>query len=283
MSYREINVNEITELVAKMVIDANYFLPDDVECALKKARDEETSALSKEALSDILENAAIARDKKMPICQDTGMAVFFVELGQDVHIVGGDYMEAFNKGVAKGYTEGYLRKSVQEREIGERVNTGDNTPAIVHTEIVPGDKIKITVAPKGFGSENMSALKMLTPSAGKEGVKKFIIDTVKNAGPNPCPPIIVGVGLSGTMEVCAYNAKKALIRKTGEPSSDKTIAEFEKELLTEINKLNIGTAGFGGKTTALAVHIISHPIHIAGMSVAVNINCHAARHLTCEL
>ena len=280
---KEINVSKITEVVEKMVVDANCNLPPDVELAIKGACENETSMLCKDALKDILENAKVAREKQMPICQDTGMAVFFVELGQDVHIVGGDYQEAFDKGVANGYVNGYLRKSTQTYEVGERVNRMDNTPAIVHTEIVPGDKMKITVCPKGFGSENMSKLAMLTPSVGWSGVKKFIVDTVKEAGPNPCPPIIVGVGLGGTMEVCAYNAKKALIRETGKPSEDAMIASYEKELLDEINKLNIGTAGFKGSKTALAVHIISHPIHIAGMSVAVNINCHVARHKTVEL
>ncbi len=280
---KEIHVDKIIEVVEKMVVDANCNLPPDVELAIKKAYENETSELCKDALKDILENAKIAREKEMPICQDTGMAVFFVELGQDVHIVGGNYQDAFDKGVANGYVNGYLRKSTQTYEVGERVNRMDNTPAIVHTEIVPGDKMKITVCPKGFGSENMGKLAMLTPSVGWEGVKKFIIDTVREAGPNPCPPIIVGVGLGGTMEVCAYNAKKALIRETGKASDDARIAAYEKELFDEINKLNIGTAGFKGSQTALAVHIISHPIHIAGMSVAVNINCHVARHLTVEL
>ena len=233
---KEINVSKITEVVEKMVVDANCNLPPDVELAIKGACENETSMLCKDALKDILENAKVAREKQMPICQDTGMAVFFVELGQDVHIVGGDYQEAFDKGVANGYVNGYLRKSTQTYEVGERVNRMDNTPAIVHTEIVTGDKMRITVCPKGFGSENMS-----------------------------------------------NNAKKALIRETGKPSEDAMIASYEKELLDEINKLNIGTAGFKGSKTALAVHIISHPIHIAGMSVAVNINCHVARHKTIEL
>ncbi|MDO5564718.1 MAG: fumarate hydratase [Eubacteriales bacterium] len=280
MSVREVSLKQITKVVSDMVIDANYNLPDDVRDALEKMHKEEESDLCKSIIEDIIKNANIARDKQKPICQDTGMAVFFVELGQDVHLVDGSLQEAFDEGVRDGYKRGYLRKGTQEYAVGERVNRGDNTPAIVHVEIVPGDKVKITACPKGFGSENMSKLAMLTPSVGWEGVKKFIIDTVRDAGPNPCPPIIVGVGIGGTMEVVAYNAKKALIRKTNERSKDPKIALLEEELLEEINKLGIGAQGFGGTRTALAVHIISHPTHIAGMAVCVNINCHVARHKT---
>ena len=278
MSIRELSAAEISDAVEKLVIEANCFLPEDVRSALKKAREKEASPLCREILEDILKNAELAKEKKMPICQDTGLAVFFVELGQDVHIVGGDFQSAMDEGVARGYTNGYLRKSTQDHVLGERVNRGDNTPAICHIELVPGDRIKITVCPKGGGSENMSAVKMLTPSEGREGVKRFIVDTVQRAGSNPCPPIILGVGVGGTMEKAALLAKKALCREVGQPNSDADTAAFEKEVLEAVNALGIGAQGFGGSETALAVHVLTHPVHLASLPVAVNIQCHAARH-----
>ena len=278
MSIREINVSEIADAVEKLVIDANRFLPGDVRAALEKAREKEASPLCRDILSDILKNAEIARTREMPICQDTGLAVFFVEMGQDVHLVGGDFQAAMDEGVARGYTNGYLRKSTQDNVLGERVNRGDNTPAICHIELVPGDTVKITVCPKGGGSENMSAVKMLTPSQGREGVKKFIVDTVQKAGSNPCPPIIVGVGVGGTMEKAAMLAKKSLCREVGQTNPDPDTAAFEKELLEAVNALGIGAQGFGGTQTALAVHVLTHPVHLASLPVAVNIQCHAARH-----
>lgn len=278
MAIREISTEEITKKVRDLVIETCCILPEDVGAALKNAYEKEHSEAAKDALSDIIENAKIAKEKNIPICQDTGLAVFFIELGQDVHIVGGDFKEAMDKGVALGYTEGYLRKSTQDHAITERVNRGDNTPAICHISIVPGDRLKITFCPKGGGSENMSAVGMLKPAAGREGIKKFILDTVEAAGPNPCPPIIVGVGIGGTFEVAAQLAKKSLIRETGDPSADPEAALLEKELLEEVNKLGIGAAGYGGSQTALAVHVLTHPVHLASLPVAVNIQCHAARH-----
>ena len=278
MSIREIHAAEISAAVEQLVIDANCFLPEDVREALIRAKEQEASPLCREVLSDILKNADIAEERKIPVCQDTGLAVFFVELGQDVHIVGGDFQSAMDEGVARGYKNGYLRKSTQDNVLGERVNRGDNTPAICHIELVPGDTLKITVCPKGGGSENMSAVKMLTPSQGREGVKKFIVDTVQKAGSNPCPPITVGVGVGGTMEKAALLAKKALCREVGQPNPDKDIAAFEKEVLEAVNALGIGAQGFGGTQTALAVHVLTHPVHLASLPVAVNIQCHAARH-----
>ena len=280
MSIREISVSEISGAVEKLVIDANCFLPRDVRAALEKAREQEASPLCREVLSDILKNADIAAERKIPICQDTGLAVFFVELGQDAHIVGGDFQSAMDEGVKRGYANGYLRKSTQDNVLGERLNRGDNTPAICHIELVPGDRIKITVCPKGGGSENMSAVKMLTPSEGREGVKKFITDTVEKAGSNPCPPIIIGVGVGGTMEKAALLAKKSLCREVGQPNPDPDTAAFEKEVLSAVNALGIGAQGFGGSETALAVHVLTHPVHLASLPVAVNIQCHAARHRT---
>lgn len=268
--------------VAQLCQEANYKLENDVMEAYQRACDTEVSQSGKEILNLLLENANIAASESIPMCQDTGFAVVFVELGQDVHIVNGDFYEAINEGVRKGYQEGFLRKSVVEHPL-ERVNTGDNTPAVIHTKIVQGDKLKITVAPKGGGSENMSALKMLKPAEGVEGVKNFILETVKNSGPNPCPPLIIGVGLGGTMEKCALLAKEALLRPVGQPHPLTDIAELEQELLEKINKLGIGPAGLGGRTTAVAVHIEIFGAHIASLPVAVNINCHAARHKTVEL
>jgi len=243
----------------------------------RKAYREEISQNGKEIIQQLIMNAEIAREERIPICQDTGFTVVFVELGQDVRIVGGDFYEAINEGVRRGYKEGYLRKSIVSHPL-ERKNTGDNTPAVIHTKIVPGDNLRLIVAPKGGGSENMSALKMLKPSEGVEGVKKFVVDVVKNAGPNPCPPVIVGVGIGGTFEKAAQLSKEALLRRLGEKSKYPDIARLEDELFDEINRLGIGPQGLGGKTTALAVHIEIYAAHIASLPVAVNINCHAARH-----
>ncbi len=279
---KEINVAEITKTIKKLCIDANYYLSDDIRNQLLKAKEKESWDTAKGILDNILINADIAKNEKMPICQDTGMACVFIELGQDVHIVGGDLSEAINKGIAEGYEEGFLRKSVVKDPI-DRVNTKDNTPAVIYYDIVTGDKLKITVAPKGFGSENMSQIKMLKPSDGLEGVKEFILKVVVEAGPNPCPPIVVGVGIGGTFDKAASLAKRAVIRPTEEPNSNPFYANLEKELTEEINKLGIGPQGFGGRTTALAVNIETYPTHIAGLPVAVNINCHATRHAEAEL
>lgn len=279
---REINVSEIISAVRKLCIDANYFLSDDIKQKLEEAYKEEDWAIAKDILEKILTNAGIAKNERMPMCQDTGMTVVFVELGQEVHITGGNLEEAINEGVRQGYADGYLRKSVVKDPLN-RVNTGDNTPAVVHYEIVPGDKIKITVSPKGFGSENMSKLKMLKPADGIEGVKNFVLQTVKEAGPNPCPPIIVGVGIGGTFEKSAFIAKKSLLRPTTQRNSDPFYAELENELLEKINALGIGPQGFGGKSTALCVNIEVYSTHIAGLPVAVNISCHATRHAEIEL
>ena len=275
---REIDVAEITDVVARLCVDSNYYLPEDVQKALEEACVKEESELGREILGDILKNAEIARTKDVPICQDTGLAVFFIELGQDVHLTGGDLNAAIDEGVRRGYRDGYLRNSTVDDPFLVRKNVGDNTPAIVHIKIVPGEKIKITIAPKGGGSENMSALGMLTPSAGVKGIKKFIVETVDKAGSNPCPPIIVGVGIGGTIEKTTLLAKQALLRKIGEYNPNPEVANVEKELLEEINDLGIGPQGFGGRVTALAVHIETFPAHIASMPVAVNIQCPVARH-----
>lgn len=275
---REINVEEITRTVERLCIESNYYLPQDVKKALEDATDKEESPLAKEILRDILKNQDIARTKEVPICQDTGLAVIFLELGQDVRLVGGDLNEAIDEGVRRGYKNGYLRKSTVNDPFMVRKNIGDNTPAIIHTKIVPGDKVKLILAPKGGGSENMSALAMLKPSDGIKGIKKFVLDTVDKAGSNPCPPIIVGIGIGGTIEKTTLIAKQSLLRTVGEHNSNSEIAKFEEELLEEINKLGIGPQGFGGRTTALAVNIETFPAHIASMPVAVNIQCHVARH-----
>ncbi len=280
MNIREINTEEISAAVECLVAEANCYLPEDARRALEKAREQEQSPLCRDILGDILKNADIAAARNMPICQDTGLAVFFVELGQDVHITGGDFQAAMDEGVARGYTKNYLRKSSQDNVLGERVNRGDNTPAICHIELVPGDKLTITVCPKGGGSENMSAVGMLTPAQGRDGVKKFIVDTVQKAGSNPCPPIIIGCAVGGTMEQAALLAKKALCREVGRPNPDADIAAFEREVLEAVNALGIGAQGFGGTQTALAVHVLTHPVHLASLPVAVNIQCHAARHRT---
>ena len=274
---REINVNEITKTVKELCMEANYFLSDDITEALENNRKKESWALAGDILEQIIINGKIAAEDRVPICQDTGMACVFLEVGQDIHIVGGNIEEAINEGVRQGYEEGYLRKSVVKDPIN-RINTKDNTPAMIYYEIVPGDKIKITVAPKGFGSENMSRIAMLKPSDGIEGIKSFIIDTVKAAGPNPCPPMVVGIGIGGTFDKAAYLAKKALLRPINQYNENIYYKELEEELLSSINELGIGPQGFGGATTALGVNIEVLPTHIAGLPVAVNINCHATRH-----
>lgn len=273
---REINSNIITEEVKKLCIEANIFLGDDVIKSFQDNLEKEESDLGKDILNILIENAKIAKESHVPLCQDTGMAVFFVEVGQEVLIKGDTLTDAINKGVSEGYTKGYLRKSVVSPIT--RINTKDNTPAIIHYEMVKGDKIKIQYAPKGFGSENMSQLKMLKPSDGIEGVKNFIVKAVSEAGPNPCPPIVVGVGIGGTVDKCAQIAKKALFRNIGEHSKDEMIADLEREMIEKINDLGIGPQGLGGNTTALAVNIETFPTHIAGLPVVVNINCHSARH-----
>ena len=275
---REINAIQITETVKKLCIEANCHLSSDIKKCIKRFHADETWNQAKEILERIIENYEISDKNNQPVCQDTGVACVFLKIGQEVHI-NGDITDAVNEGVRQGYEEGYLRKSVV-RDPLDRVNTGDNTPAMIYFEIVSGDKIEITVAPKGFGSENMSKIAMLRPSDGVQGVKDFIIKTVEDAGPNPCPPIVVGVGIGGTFDKAAYLAKKALLRPVDVPNGDSFYAELEKELLDEINNLGIGPQGFGGKTTALAVNIEKYPTHIAGLPVAVNINCHVTRHQT---
>ena len=274
---RNVNVETITEAVKKLSMDSNYYLGDDVVDALKKALPKEESPLGKEILKQILENAEISKNEKMPLCQDTGLSAIFVELGQEVHVEGGDFEGAINEGIRQGYKEGYLRKSIVEDPL-RRKNTGDNTPAVVSTRIVPGDKIKITILPKGGGSENMSAIRMLKPSDGEEGFKTFVVETVKKAGGNPCPPIIVGAAIGGSFDKCAYLAKKALLRKVGSVHPDPYYAAMEKELLERVNNTGVGPQGLGGRITALAVHIEAHPCHIASMPAAVNTQCHSARH-----
>jgi len=278
---REISVKEIEEVVREMCMDANYNLGEDVVKAIKKAKETEKSPTGKAILEDILKNIEVGKKEKLAICQDTGFAVYFVELGEDVKIVDGHYMDAFIEGTRRGYTDGYLRKSIVSDPVLSRVNTKNNTPPIVYTDIVPGDKIKITMCPKGGGAENMAEVRMLTAAHGIEGVKKFVIERVEKSGGNPCPPVVVGVGIGGTFEKCAMLAKKALLRyPLGSHNPDKRFAEVEEELLEKINNLGIGPMGLGGRITALAVHIETFPCHIATMPVAVNINCHAARHKT---
>jgi fumarate hydratase subunit alpha len=274
---REISVERITELVNRLCQEANFDLSEDVYTSLQRALDAEESPVGAECLRGIIQNAEIARKERLPICQDTGMAVVFVEYGQEVLITGGDFAAAIHEGVRQGYREGFLRKSVVGDPL-QRVNTGDNTPAVIHTKIVAGDRLTITVAPKGFGSENMSRLTMLTPAQGVTGVKQFVVESVIQAGANPCPPIVVGVGIGGTMELAALMAKEALLRDIGTVNSDAAMADLEQELLATINRLGIGPQGLGGRSTALAVHISSYPTHIAGLPVAVNISCHVTRH-----
>ncbi len=276
---REIQAQQITDVVEKLCIEANQYLPKDVQGAIRRCRECEDWEIAQGVLDKIITNFEIAEQESVPICQDTGMACVFLEIGQDVHIVGGDLTEAVDEGVRRGYDKGYLRKSVVKDPV-RRGNTGDNTPAMLYTEIVPGEQIKVTVGPKGFGSENMSAIRMFKPSAGIEGIKDFILETVETAGPNPCPPMVVGVGIGGTFDKCALLAKKALMRSTDERNPDPYYADLEAEMLEKINKLGIGPQGFGGKTTALALNIETLPTHIAGMPCAVNINCHVTRHKT---
>jgi fumarate hydratase subunit alpha len=279
---REIQVEKVTEVVRQLCIDANHYLGEDVKNKLVQARANEDWDIAKGILDQIIENANIAKNENMPMCQDTGVTCVFLEIGQDVHFVGGNIEEAINEGIRRGYNEGFLRKSVVKDPL-DRVNTKDNTPGMIYYDIVPGDKVKITIAPKGFGSENMSQLKMLKPSDGVQGVKDFVLKVVKEAGPNPCPPIIVGVGIGGTFDKAANLAKKSLIRPVEVRNSNPYYAELEEELLEAINNLGIGPQGFGGRTTALAVNIETYPTHIAGLPVAVNINCHATRHAEAEL
>ncbi len=274
---RIINAQDIAQLVEELCIEACCVLPDDIQNKFKSSLHTEKSPLGREILGTLIENATIAKAERNPICQDTGMTVVFVTMGQDVHVTGNFIEDAINEGVRNGYTKGYLRKSVVNDPI-ERTNTGDNTPAIIHYEFIPGSDFHIVVAPKGFGSENKSGLKMLTPSDGVAGIKKFVIDTISAAGGNPCPPIIVGVGIGGTMERAAYLSKKALLLPVDHVNENKTLATLEYELFKEINQLGIGPAGFGGTTTALAVNILTNATHIAGLPVSVNIGCHATRH-----
>jgi len=275
---REVDYNQIVDTVARLCMEANYFLGDDVVKAFHAALQKEESETAKDILNQLLKNAEIARTEKIPICQDCGFAVIFLELGEDVHVKG-NIIKAINEGVRKGYTEGFLRKSIVSDPVKGK-NTGDNTPAIVHTVIVPGDKVKITVAPKGGGSENMSEVKMMKPADGIEAVKNFVIDRVRRSSSNPCPPTVIGVGIGGTFEYVAFLAKKALLRDIGQRHPDPFYADVERELFQRINDLGIGPMGLGGRTTALEVFIEVHPRHIASFPVAVNTNCHAARHKT---
>lgn len=275
---REIHVSDLTDNIKEMCIQANYYLSPDMDERMKQVTETEESELGKKILCQLQENLEIADKEMIPICQDTGMAVIFMEIGQDVHFVGGDFEEAVNEGVRRGYIDGYLRKSVVKDPL-IRENTKDNTPAVLHTRIVPGDQVKITVAPKGFGSENMSRVFMLKPADGIEGVKNAILTAVKDAGPNACPPMVVGVGIGGTFEKCAIMAKQALTREAGSHSEIPYVKEMEEEMLEKINKLGIGPGGLGGTTTALAVNINTYPTHIAGLPVAVNICCHVNRHV----
>lgn len=283
MNIRQIKAETVTETVKQLFLDCNYFIGNDIMTALEKARENEKSKVGKSVLTQIIENDKLAAKEEVPLCQDTGMAILFVEYGDKVVIEDGSFEDAVNEGVRQAYKDGYLRKSVVNDPVFDRLNTKDNTPAIIHTRIVKGDKIKITAGGKGFGSENMSAIKMLTPSYGIEGVKKFILDTVRTAGPNPCPPIVVGVGIGGTFERCAQLAKKATFRAIDTHNEDERYAKLEDELLESINKMGFGPAGLGGTTTAIGVNIETSPTHIAGMPVAVNICCHAARHASAEI
>ncbi|MEG0806369.1 MAG: fumarate hydratase [Lachnospiraceae bacterium] len=276
---REINVTQIVDVIERLCIKANRVLPEDVREAITHCRGCEEWKTAQVVLDQIIENYQVADREQVPICQDTGMACVFLEIGQDLHLTGGDLREAVDEGVRRGYQNGYLRKSVVKDPV-LRGNTEDNTPAMIYTEIVPGEKLRITVGPKGFGSENMSAIRMLKPSAGVEGIKEFIIDTVEAAGPNPCPPMVVGVGIGGTFDKAALLAKKAIMRELGTHHPDRFYAELEEEMLKRVNELGIGPQGFGGRTTAIGLNIETLPTHIAGMPCAVNISCHATRHMT---
>ena len=276
---REIKASTITDVIERLCMEANQVLPQDIKDAISTCRSQEDGDIACGILDNIIENYQIAENEQVPICQDTGMACVFLEIGQDVHITDGDLTEAVNEGVRRGYTKGYLRKSVVKDPV-RRGNTGDNTPAMLYTEIVPGEQIKVTVGPKGFGSENMSAIRMFKPSAGIQGIKDFIIETVETAGPNPCPPMVVGVGIGGTFDKAALLAKKALMRPVDTYNPDPYYADLEKEMLQKINELGIGPQGFGGRTTAIGLNIETMPTHIAGMPCAINISCHVTRHKT---
>jgi len=280
---REIGYQEIVDTVARLSMEANYYLGEDLLAALRRAKEEEESPLGREVLGQILENAQVAAEERMPLCQDTGMMVVYLELGQEVHLVGGDLTEAINEGVRRGYEEGYLRNSVVENPFSARMNTKDNTPAVIHTEMVPGERLKITVLPKGGGSENMSYLKMLSPAAGRQGVIDFVVESVDKSGANPCPPTIVGVGIGGTADKAMDLAKRSLLREVGAPNPDPEVAELERDILEAVNRLGIGPMGFGGRVTALAVHVETFPCHIASLPVAVNLQCHSARHKSAML
>ena len=275
---KTITTQQITEAVRQLCMDVSYDLPQDVETALEQGLAKEESSFGKYCLEQIIHNCHLAREHQQAMCQDTGIAVVYLYIGQDVHIIGGSLADAVNEGVRQGYEDGYLRKSVVEEPLFERMNTGDNTPAVMHMELVPGDQLRIMVVPKGAGSENMGAMKMLKPADGLEGAKQFILDTVRNAGGNPCPPIVVGIGVGGTMEKAPMLAKQALTREIGSRNPNPLYAQLEEELLEAINNMGIGPQGLGGRVTALAVHIEYYPTHIAMLPVAVNINCHAARH-----
>src|SRR3990172_5880397 len=275
---RRVNLNDIVDKVRDMCMDANYNLSPDVTAAYEKALETEKSPLGQEVLRQIMENSGIAARESMPLCQDTGLAVFFIEIGQDVSIAGGLLSDAINEGVRQGYSKGYLRKSVVEEPVFNRRNTSDNKPAIIHTDIVAGEDIRIKLDIAGGGGENMAALKMLRPADGIEGVKQFVVDSVRNAGANPCPPVVVGVGIGGDFEKAAIIAKKALLRPVGQPNARMDVAALEEDLLKRINHLGIGPVGLGGTTTAFAVHVELHPCHIASLPVAVNIGCHSSRH-----
>ncbi len=275
---RDIEAGAVTEAVSRLFQQVNFELGEDVSAALKQAQPDEESPRGREVIDKILENAAIAASERIPLCQDCGIAVVFLELGQKVHIVGGDLYAAVNEGVRRAYGEGYLRKSVVSQPFSARINTGDNTPAIIYTDVVPGDRLKIMVMPKGAGAENMTRLAMLLPASGRQGITEFVVSTVDEAGSNPCPPIIIGVGIGGTSEKALIMAKRALLRKMGEPSPDAETADLEREILREVNRLGIGPMGYGGRITALAVHVECFPAHIASLPVAVNLQCHSARH-----
>ncbi len=275
---RDIDSKKITEVISKLFQDACLYLPEDGLAALKRAREKEESPVAKDVLNQMIENTEIAAKDKTPLCQDTGAAVVMLELGQEVHVTGGDLSTAINEGVREAYDKGYLRKSMVRQPFSARVNTKDNTPAIIHSDIVPGDKIKISVIPKGGGSENCSRLTVMPPAKGRQGIIEFVVNLVNESGSNPCPPIIIGIGIGGTTDKAMTMAKHALLRKVGEPNPDPEVAELEKEILQRVNNLGIGPMGYGGRTTALAVHIETFPAHIASMPVAVNIQCWCARH-----
>jgi fumarate hydratase subunit alpha len=275
---REMDSKWVTETISNLLQEGCYRLSDDVTTALRQAVEREESPAARNALSKLLENAEAAAQNEIPLCQDTGMAVVFLELGQDLHVIGGDLYEAVQEGVRRAYDRGYLRKSVVNMPFSARVNTRDNTPAVIHTTIVPGEKLKITALSKGFGSENMSRLSMLTPAGGRQAVIDFVVKCVDEAGANPCPPVIVGVGIGGTAEKCMLLAKQSLLRKVGEPHADSEVAELESEILKRVNDLGIGAMGYGGRITALAVHVEVFPTHIAALPVAVNLQCHSVRH-----